>query len=435
MRFGDILPPTSGASHVGVNGNGVGGFDITSMAPFGHIICLSGVYLDPKTGQSGVLRFSQADDAIQFSTDGGLTFDDIGAGSSLPNTCFSAAFSSMVGATFTHNLNVTDVIVQTRDSAGNILTPEEITVVDANNVFVAFASAQTGRITIVACGGDNGLKDVYYRGGNTVLIDTSTVVTGDSDIMLITGNRKFILGTQGSRFPLSLSGVYAFLDSGRQLGDIAVFGHSVINPGFSTPPTSQAQASAQALGPGTMVLNTGSGQINLMTGSGIGFFMAVNDLLLAPDVDNWVRVPIHEGSIISDASFSVDGLYSGVRFFAPGIYKVDYAVLFEKVLGNVAKPCAVRAVLTNPGNEGQYPAPSQPHIAVSGSIGFALVANTTNQSHNSTAKTFLVNIDPGQFLAIEAAVERQTGVGQDISIIGSGTTMMVQYIGPRRSAF
>lgn len=77
---GDLIPFASGAAHLGVDGNGVGAFDITTIAPYGHIFQLSGIFADPLTGQSGVIRFSQAAGAFQFSVDGGRTFSNFGSG-------------------------------------------------------------------------------------------------------------------------------------------------------------------------------------------------------------------------------------------------------------------------------------------------------------------------------------------------------------------
>lgn len=71
---GDLIPGGSGQAHLGVNGGVGGAFDITTLTPFGNIHMNSGVWHDPMTGQSGVLRYSQAAGAFQISIDGGKTF-------------------------------------------------------------------------------------------------------------------------------------------------------------------------------------------------------------------------------------------------------------------------------------------------------------------------------------------------------------------------
>jgi hypothetical protein len=75
---GDFVASLSGASHIGVdgniNGNADNAFDADSISPFGHIIQLSGVFVDPLYGQSGVLRFALPTTRFEVSVDGGATF-------------------------------------------------------------------------------------------------------------------------------------------------------------------------------------------------------------------------------------------------------------------------------------------------------------------------------------------------------------------------
>jgi hypothetical protein len=81
MRINDLIPIASGQASIGVNmGPNGGAFDITSIAPLNRFHTISGVFHDPVTGQSGVLRFSQAAGAFQVSIDGGKTFNNITAG-------------------------------------------------------------------------------------------------------------------------------------------------------------------------------------------------------------------------------------------------------------------------------------------------------------------------------------------------------------------
>lgn len=77
---GDLIPGSSGQAHLGVNGGVGDAFNITTLTPFGHIHMNSGVWHDPMTGQSGVLRYSQAAGAFQISIDGGRTFNDLVTG-------------------------------------------------------------------------------------------------------------------------------------------------------------------------------------------------------------------------------------------------------------------------------------------------------------------------------------------------------------------
>lgn len=75
---GDLVPSSSGIANLGVDGSIGDAFDITSIAPFGHVHLNSGVFHHPHNGQSGVLRY--APDAVagacfEVSVDGGNTFN------------------------------------------------------------------------------------------------------------------------------------------------------------------------------------------------------------------------------------------------------------------------------------------------------------------------------------------------------------------------
>ncbi len=80
VRTDDLIPFASGEAQLGVNAQGASAFDITSIAPFGHIHQLSGVFHDELAGQSGVIRYSREQAAFQISVDGGLTFSNLSAG-------------------------------------------------------------------------------------------------------------------------------------------------------------------------------------------------------------------------------------------------------------------------------------------------------------------------------------------------------------------
>lgn len=80
VRVDDLIPFASGQAQLGVNAAGTSAFDITSIAPFGHIHQLSGVFHDELAGQSGIIRYSRQQAAFQVSVDGGLTFSNLSAG-------------------------------------------------------------------------------------------------------------------------------------------------------------------------------------------------------------------------------------------------------------------------------------------------------------------------------------------------------------------
>lgn len=71
---GDLIAGASGQSSIGIDGSSGDAFDITTLAPFGRFHVNSGIFHDPLLGQSGVIRYSRAASAFQFSVDGGKTF-------------------------------------------------------------------------------------------------------------------------------------------------------------------------------------------------------------------------------------------------------------------------------------------------------------------------------------------------------------------------
>jgi hypothetical protein len=61
----------------------------------------------------------------------------------------NASWTSQTSVTVTHYLSSTAVIVQAFDASGNVVVPQSITVVDANNVTLTFALSFTGSCSII----------------------------------------------------------------------------------------------------------------------------------------------------------------------------------------------------------------------------------------------------------------------------------------------
>ena len=209
---GDIIPSVSGAMHLGVDGGTAAGeFDHLTITPFGHIIQLSGVWLDPQYGESGIIRYSREQAAFQQSVDGGLTFTNMGAGgvdsvgvlgdadlsgdvdfaspqsgfiviedtanaspllwsvntlglsglwgfpaNGFPSTlsrCFAVNFSSSTSVTVSHNIGTSDVQVQVFDDNSPRLwiQPDSIELTDTNTVTIGFNRPTTGRAVVIGC--------------------------------------------------------------------------------------------------------------------------------------------------------------------------------------------------------------------------------------------------------------------------------------------
>lgn len=204
MKVSDLIPTASGEASLGVNsGPNEGAFSASSIAPFNHMHMLSGVIHDPLTGQSGVIRFSQAAGAFQGSIDGGRTFFNIGT-----TLAYAQSFTNALYQTITHNLNTTDVIVQVKDQSNEVLTPDNIIIVDANNITIVFSTPQSGRVTVLGTGGtllttfsqafvSQQTWNVVHNLNSTILqvsvIDTSNSFITPTDIKIVDANTISIL--------------------------------------------------------------------------------------------------------------------------------------------------------------------------------------------------------------------------------------------------
>lgn len=78
IKISDLVPSLSGRVSIGIDsGSNDGSFSISSMAPLNRVILLSGVFVDPILGQSGIIRFNYNNRSFEFSSDGGLIFRNL----------------------------------------------------------------------------------------------------------------------------------------------------------------------------------------------------------------------------------------------------------------------------------------------------------------------------------------------------------------------
>lgn len=94
------------------------------------------------------------DDCAKFDAAGNLVSAGAACGTGLANT--SHAFTSQTSVTLTHSRNSTNVIVSCYGPGDIAIGYNSLTVTDANNVAVTFASPQTGRCVVNSSGGGGG---------------------------------------------------------------------------------------------------------------------------------------------------------------------------------------------------------------------------------------------------------------------------------------
>ncbi|MHA2063076.1 MAG: hypothetical protein ACXABY_01725 [Candidatus Thorarchaeota archaeon] len=91
--------------------------------------------------------------------------------------CFTGSFSGVTSTSISHGLNSSDLVVEFKDSAGNLLIPDNWSITNLNVIEAEFSPAATGDVTIIACI-ESGLAPI--TGGVTLLEGLSGIIDLDS---------------------------------------------------------------------------------------------------------------------------------------------------------------------------------------------------------------------------------------------------------------
>lgn len=102
--------------------------------------------------------------------------------------CYTASFSGITTTSFSHNLGTTDVLVEFKDSAGNLLVPDNWQAINNNTVSVEFPGLTTGDITVIGCIA-SGVSAI--TGGVTTIEGLSGIIDLDSP------NGSIVISTSG----------------------------------------------------------------------------------------------------------------------------------------------------------------------------------------------------------------------------------------------
>ena len=150
---------------VGVNGIDVeqvgGNFVVDGAALSGLIVPSGGIgsingqigpAIDLK-GVNGVEVTVSAENCIL--VDGAGASGVSGGGGSTSGLCYAADFAAVTSTTINHNLGTTNVVIDVFDASDNKLLADRVGIVDLNNVILEFNRPQTGKVVIVACGGND----------------------------------------------------------------------------------------------------------------------------------------------------------------------------------------------------------------------------------------------------------------------------------------
>tara|TARA_R110002096_G_scaffold108964_2_gene238495 strand:+ start:3801 stop:5768 length:1968 start_codon:yes stop_codon:yes gene_type:complete len=91
--------------------------------------------------------------------------------------CFTGSFSGVTTTSISHNLNSSALVVEFKDSLGNLLIPDTWSITNPNVIEAEFSPAATGDVTIVACI-ESGFAPI--TGGVTSVEGLSGVIDLDS---------------------------------------------------------------------------------------------------------------------------------------------------------------------------------------------------------------------------------------------------------------
>ena len=149
-----------------VSVTGVNGIVVTAA---GNVVTVNGASLSgliSSSPGSGITEInSQTGPGIQISGINGIVVTQprtnfilldgasISGTASSNNNCYTTTFGNVLEQTFTHGLGTKAIIVQIQDTNDEFISADAITAVDTNNVTVRFNRTQSGRLTVVSCGG------------------------------------------------------------------------------------------------------------------------------------------------------------------------------------------------------------------------------------------------------------------------------------------
>ncbi len=91
--------------------------------------------------------------------------------------CFIGSFSGVTTTSISHNLGSTDLVVEFKDSLGNLLIPDNWSIINPNVIEAEFSPAATGDVVIIACI-ESGLAPI--RAGVLILEGLSGIIDLDS---------------------------------------------------------------------------------------------------------------------------------------------------------------------------------------------------------------------------------------------------------------
>lgn len=69
--------------------------------------------------------------------------------------CHVVSFTDVTAMTFNHNLGTLNVAISIYDASESQIIADLVQIIDANNINLQFNRPQTGKVVIIACGGND----------------------------------------------------------------------------------------------------------------------------------------------------------------------------------------------------------------------------------------------------------------------------------------
>lgn len=244
---------------------------------------------------------------------------------------------------------------------------------------------------------------------NPVMVLTSA----QEDLSIIANTAKPEFSTFGTQAEINISGLFMPPTlANLETGDLYMMNHSVISG--IVPATTSAIAKAQALGHGTLAIQTGSGVINVSVGSGIAQFTCSANQTLTTSLATITT--LDTVAEVADQNYSINAGF--IRVYSPGLYKVDFTVSFTKTLGSTVQMAQASLFVNG--------------VSVAGTIVSCQVTNTTTAATASNSKAVLVNLNAGDTLSLQGNMANIAS--NTIRVDRFNTTFIVEKIGPKRGA-
>ncbi len=375
VTVSDLIPTASGKAAIGVilntkdGGIGLeglgGGLQTDALYPFFNIHCLSGIYHDPQYGQSGIIRYTRKfglTDASRFekSVNGGLSF----------TTLFTAG----------------NVTLQNAYQRGRFKTE---TIQHA----------------------------MYYANGIDIASNPGT-------LSILGKSRGVHFVSNSGMSPLNMSGTVPFDTTNP--GDLTMLYHSITS---GTPLDSTqkqrfgSDIKARSMGLGTLVLNTGSGLVNIAIGSGIAQYRIVGSINI--DFNSTSGTTLYtDQDIFSDLNYASgqvpNASVSGKSFsvWSPGLYECSYHASFQRTGGTTQRILKCQMFRNT-------------HELLTASVSYAFSQDSTYDECTAHA-TFLFEANSGDSFNLQCGFFGSSGSSDTLVTQDNKGWILVRKIGSRR---